>query len=197
MELAPSISAGLAKAADADWAACVSAAFSAATQKNNDNNKSGEEERALLANVNGDAEATVTTKEVYAAVLAFALEACKHNATAAQLRPLLDDAGVGNAAIDVFLAQYATHQAAVVKVLSQTSFAFPSVVGIDWKLDYLVKSDALEQVRTPIYSIALKTQQADGRVEDVNFSCNYQELQDLLHKLQDASKQVERILNKD
>jgi len=52
----------------------------------------------------------------------------------------------------------------------------------------------LEQIKEPLYFITLKTQQPDGRIEDVQFTCNFQELQDLLAKLKDGAKQVDRVL---
>lgn len=64
------------------------------------------------------------------------------------------------------------------------------MVDISWRLDFFVKSDSLDAIRTPLYFITLKTQQPDGSLKDVKFTCNLQELQDLLFKLKDAEKQV-------
>ena len=57
-------------------------------------------------------------------------------------------------------------------------------------MDYYLKSDALEQIRQPIYFIQLKTQQPDGSIKDVEFSADFNELQDFLFKLNDAKNQI-------
>ncbi len=80
--------------------------------------------------------------------------------------------------------------------LGGLSVSFPRVCGIDWRLDYYIKSNAIEKVDVPVYFVCLKVKQPDDTVRDVPFSSSLQELQDLLSKLQDAAKQVERIYQK-
>ena len=79
-------------------------------------------------------------------------------------------------------------------VLAGTTFHFPHIVDVDWRLDYHVKSTQLSKVNKPVWLINLKTFPNDSTsLQDVNFTCNLQDIQDLLIRLKDAIKQVERI----
>ena len=84
-------------------------------------------------------------------------------------------------------------------------FNFPHIVGTDWRMDYCIKTDTLGHVGKPIYYISLKTEKnlklPESSVteipkmeqENVDFTCNLEELQDLVSKLKDATKQMERV----
>jgi hypothetical protein len=157
MELAPSILAGLALAADvADFASVVAAAFAAATNQHVNATASAlaDADAVALLQLDASSPSAATTKQVYAAVVGLVFEACKHNTPASSLATLLGDAGVGGDDAAAFLAAYADKRGVVVDILARTTFSFPSIVGIDWKLDYLVKTDALDGVRAAVYSIS-------------------------------------------
>ncbi len=70
------------------------------------------------------------------------------------------------------------------------------VVDVDWRLDYYIKSNTVERVDVPVFFVALTVQDADDSTRVVQFSASLQELQDLLAKLQDAAKNIERIYQK-
>lgn len=78
-------------------------------------------------------------------------------------------------------------------LLSNTGTSLPHIVDVDWKLDYLIKSSQSEKVGKPVYSISLKTEQGneDG-LKNVNFTCTMEQLQDLVGKLKDACKCIEK-----
>ncbi len=67
---------------------------------------------------------------------------------------------------------------------------------MDWRLDYYIKSNTVERVDVPVFFVALTVQDADDSTRVVQFSASLQELQDLLAKLQDAAKNIERIYQK-
>lgn len=86
------------------------------------------------------------------------------------------------------------------------------MVGVDWRLDYYIKSNTLEKADAPLFYISLKTKvnrelgstvsQDEGGesghssgLENVSFTCTVEQLQDLVAKLRDAVKQVERSSN--
>ena len=72
-------------------------------------------------------------------------------------------------------------------------------------MDCCIKTDRLEHVGKPIYFISLQTEKAPNlsklsclekttlAQETVKFACNIEELQDLVSKLKDATKQIERV----
>lgn len=136
---------------------------------------------------------SIEAKQAYASTISLILEAAKHNAIATELKSTLDDSGVPEARATTILKFYEKSSADVRKQLSLVSINFAAIVDVSWRLDYYVKSDILEQVRQPVYFITLKTKRADGSLEDVQFTANFQELQDILSKVKDAIKQIERI----
>eukprot|EP00455_Lapot_gusevi_P014658 TRINITY_DN1734_c0_g1_i2.p2 TRINITY_DN1734_c0_g1~~TRINITY_DN1734_c0_g1_i2.p2 ORF type:complete len:106 (+),score=28.46 TRINITY_DN1734_c0_g1_i2:294-611(+) len=94
------------------------------------------------------------------------------------------------------LAKYDSIRTQLRAHLSQTSFTFPRIVGLDWRLDYYIKSNLLDRADEPVYFVSLKVQERDNSIRNVQFSCSLQELQDLHAKLYDACKQLERISHK-
>ena len=106
------------------------------------------------------------------------------------------------------------------QTLSAVSDAFPRIVGVDWRLDYEIRSSVVERIDEPRFLVSLKTSRGVGSAEvrfappcmglrgpvrpptlaivrqdsDVKFTCSVNEMTDLVTKLRDATKQVERIL---
>lgn len=89
-------------------------------------------------------------------------------------------------------------------------FNFAHVVGVEWRLDYYIKSDKLDRIDVPICAsqrlaplshshipfsdvINIKTEE-NGQTKDVQFACTQEELQDLVTKLKQAVKEVDRIV---
>lgn len=103
---------------------------------------------------------------------------------------VLEDSKLPEARIKFFVALFEQYKPSLRSMLAATSFSFPSIVAFKWRMDYYLKSGALEQIRQPVYFIQLKTQQADGSTKDVEFSADFNELQDFLFKLKDAQNQV-------
>ena len=75
----------------------------------------------------------------------------------------------------------------------KSSFHFPHIIDVKWRLDYHIKSARIEKVDEPVWIINLKTIDKDGEPKDVEFSCNREEMQEFLAKLKDALNTVERI----
>tara|TARA_R110002050_G_scaffold261228_1_gene401218 strand:- start:336 stop:617 length:282 start_codon:yes stop_codon:yes gene_type:complete len=86
-------------------------------------------------------------------------------------------------------------------------------VGVDWRMDYCIKNNSLGNIGKPVYFVSLETEKnvklkegveggvesesgsssSQGSTERVEFTCNLEELQDLVSKLKDAAKQMERV----
>jgi hypothetical protein len=77
-----------------------------------------------------------------------------------------------------------------------TGFNFPHVVGVEWRLDYFIKTDRLDKVNVPMCialksnntslhvlyfdmedMVTLKTDEGQGRMKDITFACSVEELQ--------------------
>jgi hypothetical protein len=108
----------------------------------------------------------------------------------------LEEGRLSSGRAQYLAGKYDASRVALRAKLGGISVMFPRVVGVDWRLDYYIKSNAIEKVDVPVYFVCLKIKQPDDTLRDVPFSASLQELQDMLSKLQDAAKQVERIYQK-
>jgi len=103
-------------------------------------------------------------------------------------------------------AAAAPTSSAVPSLSSLSSTAFPSVIGVSWRVDDYIKSDTLDALRQPSFLLELQAQgpastsrlggaaeqAADSGVQRIPFTCNFQQMQDLLAKLKDAQKQIQQ-----
>jgi hypothetical protein len=157
-------------------------------------------------------------KAAFGALLTLILEAARSDAAPADLTPVLEGAGWSSAAISEVVAQFGANKetlrggaaaspsaaasaipaaaSAALPLSSLSSTSFPSIVGIEWRVDAYLRSDALDAVRAPSFLLSLQTQQpgapAGAAPQCIPFSCNFQQLQDLLAKLKDAQKQIQQ-----
>ncbi|KAG8009398.1 COMM domain-containing protein 3 [Nibea albiflora] len=67
----------------------------------------------------------------------------------------------------------------------------PQINDVSWRLQYHMKNGQVDKVNEPFYSISLKSEN-EGSSEDINFTCTMEQLQDLVGKLKDAAKSVEK-----
>jgi hypothetical protein len=123
---------------------------------------------------------------------------------------VLEEASWPSDAITQFTSLYTQHKDALRHGASASSTplpslgalsstAAPSIVDVSWRVDDYLRSDAIDQVRLPTYLVSLTTtipastnaSQAPATTA-VPFSCNFQQLQDLLAKLKDAQKQIQQ-----
>merc|ERR1711865_742705 len=79
--------------------------------------------------------------------------------------------------------------------LRKTTFGNDRIVGLEWRVDYSVKSRYLEKLRECCYIITIITEAADGTQQPpISFTCDVHDLTELVGKLQDARNQVGRLL---
>eukprot|EP01105_Mastigella_eilhardi_P008358 TRINITY_DN2032_c0_g1_i17.p4 TRINITY_DN2032_c0_g1~~TRINITY_DN2032_c0_g1_i17.p4 ORF type:complete len:256 (-),score=95.05 TRINITY_DN2032_c0_g1_i17:91-858(-) len=131
-------------------------------------------------------------KQAHAALASVLLEAAKENLDTAALRGVLEDQSVSPALIDAACARYEQRLPALRRALLRSTFHFAHVLSLDWRLDYCVKSRAVESAPAPVYSVRLNTLEHGGKPGVVEFCCSWEELLDMLNKLKDAAKQLER-----
>lgn len=133
-------------------------------------------------------------RQAFSAATQVIAAASSHAADERDVRSVLDEGGLDEAQAGRFAAAAGGAREAVRAALARTSFDPARVEGVDWRMDYLLKSNALEKIKVPVYFVTLKTREPSGEPRDVQFTCSYQELQQLISKLRDGLKQVERIL---
>jgi COMM domain containing 3 len=169
----------------------------------------GADEAEALGPAAGAGADALTLKSMFDSLSALVLEAARLNTEADAVRTfLVEEASWAPARADGVAKAY---ERAVPQLRSRlamvTSCTLPQVVEVDWRLDYHIKGNTLERANQLSYLVKLKTRgnvplaevehddedrRTSGADGEVQFSCSVEQLQDLVTKLKDAVKQMER-----
>merc|ERR1711865_189276 len=107
----------------------------------------------------------------------------------------LKEAGLSPDRSDLAAEAYAENVNGVRSELRKTSFGNDRIIGIEWRVDYAVKSRYLEKLQGCCYIITIATEAADGTPQaPICFTCDVHDLTELVTRLQDARNQVGRLL---
>lgn len=132
-------------------------------------------------------------KEAFSAMVTLVAEATKHDMDPSSISPVLEDCKFTKERIDTFNKIYTSKKPLLQVLLSSVGTSPPHIVDVDWRLDYYIKNNHLERVNEAVYLISLKTEVAGSPdLQEVQFSCTQEQLQDLVGKLKDASKCLEK-----
>jgi len=140
----------------------------------------------------GSGSDPIIIKQGHAAITALFLEGAKLNADPSVLSGVLEEHKIVQARQEHLIAKYTEAKPQLRKLLSQTLFHPPKIVDVDWRLDYFLKANSVEKINIPLYRIVLQTTNKDGVTAPVEFACTLEQLQDLVAKLRDATKQIDR-----
>ncbi|XP_045318441.1 COMM domain-containing protein 3 isoform X2 [Leopardus geoffroyi] len=78
-------------------------------------------------------------------------------------------------------------------LLGSIGRSLPHITDVSWRLEYQIKTNQLHKMYRPAYLVTLNVENTDSRSHpEISFSCNMEQLQDLVGKLKDASKSLER-----
>mmetsp|Transcript_19521 Transcript_19521/g.45624 ORF Transcript_19521/g.45624 Transcript_19521/m.45624 type:complete len:194 (-) Transcript_19521:64-645(-) len=135
-------------------------------------------------------------KQALAALITLILEGAKLNVDGEELSSSLDDCGVPGDRCKAIAKLYNDRRESTRGLLGRTGFSLPHVVGAEWRLDFLVKSKHLDHINRPTFFVGFKTENPDGTTQLIDFTCDREQLQDLVTKLEDATKQVTRTVSK-
>ncbi|KAH9524688.1 COMM domain-containing protein 3 [Bulinus truncatus] len=147
------------------------------------------EDNPALKDINKD-----ILKAAYSGIVTLIIEAAKHDSTEQNLSSLLEDCKFTPDRIDAFNKIFLSQKSHIQLLLGKVGSSFPHIVDVQWRLDYYIKNNNLEKIDSPVYIINLKTEiPQEQKVQDVQFSCTLEQLQDLVGKLKDATKCMEKI----
>eukprot|EP00117_Sycon_ciliatum_P043195 scpid99111/ scgid31311/ COMM domain-containing protein 3; Protein Bup; Protein PIL len=133
-------------------------------------------------------------KEAYASMCTFTLQAAQHDTDVVNLTSVLEECKLTSDRCQVYTDRYAAKKTDLRAMLSSTATRHPHVVDVDWRLDYYIKNNHVEKVNTPVYLVNLKTQACgQSGTSDVQFACSVEQLQDLVGKLKDAVKGMDKL----
>ena len=144
-------------------------------------------------------------KRAFATLVCLIVEGGKANSSSASVGSILQEYKISPERRSFFAKLYDVNYSELRGLLARTGFNFPHIVGVDWRMDYCIKSDTLAHIGKPVYFVSLQTEKnlklpevgdvdvVESTKEQVEFTCNLEELQDLVSKMKDAVKQMERV----
>ncbi|NXG72547.1 COMD3 protein, partial [Baryphthengus martii] len=135
-------------------------------------------------------------KHCHAAAATCILEAGKQKADVSAISTCLEDCKLDKERIEQFCTEYQVFKSCreLVTVVSFSIGRSPlHITDVSWRLEYQIKSNELHKTYQPSYLVTLNVENSDsGSHPDVCFSCTMEQLQDLVGKLKDAAKSLER-----
>ncbi|XP_032299096.1 uncharacterized protein LOC107308883 [Coturnix japonica] len=132
-------------------------------------------------------------KQCHAAAAACILEAGRQRADPAALSACLEECKLDKERIEQFCTEYQKNRDALEELLGSIGRAPPHVTDVSWRLGYRIQTHELHRAYQPTYLLTLSTENSDaGSQTDLSFSCTMEQLQDLVGKLKDAAKSLER-----
>jgi len=137
-----------------------------------------------------------TLKQAYAGLVTMILEAVKVDCDSSSISSVLEDCKWSSDRIEYLSKHFLDCKPDLEALLARTGSSFPHIVDVDWRLDYYIKNNQMDKVNKPTYLIILKTEEPGKKQgKDVQFSCSMEQLQDLVGKLKDACKSIEKTAN--
>ncbi|CAJ1082329.1 COMM domain-containing protein 3 [Xyrichtys novacula] len=133
----------------------------------------------------------ILLKQTHTAATTFILEAVKHNSDKSTISSCLEELTLSPERIEIFYSAYQKHKKELERLLASIGRCPPHITDVSWRLQYHTKSAQVDKVNEPFYSISLNTENG-GSTENINFTCTTEQLQDLVGKLKDAAKSVEK-----
>ncbi|NXN92504.1 COMD3 protein, partial [Rhinopomastus cyanomelas] len=135
----------------------------------------------------------IVLKHCHAAAATCILEAGKHNADITAISTCLEDCKLDKERIEQFCNEYQKNKDALEILLGSIGRSPLHITDVSWRLQYQIKSNQLHKTYQPSYLVTLNVENCDsGSHPDVSFSCTMEQLQDLVGKLKDAAKSLER-----
>ncbi|KAL2651081.1 hypothetical protein R1flu_019209 [Riccia fluitans] len=139
-------------------------------------------------------------KRTYSALVCLFLEAAKNDLSQTEVGLFLrSECGFGEAQGDLLARLFLGKKDELRGLLSQTAnhSYLPQLEGVEWRLEYCVPAPDNPSVRELLYKVCLKTvNREEGREDKLEFIASVEELQDLVSRLKDACKSVERAVQR-
>lgn len=124
----------------------------------------------------------------YQSLMTLVVESVKNDLQNDQIELVLDDCDFLPNRKDAFLQVFSANREPLQKKLASFGVKTPKIVDLCWRLDYHLKNNKTHKVNALNYTISLK--QADG--DSIAFQCSKEELQNMISKLKEAAKIMER-----
>ena len=83
---------------------------------------------------------------------------------------------------DLICELYEQHSGTLIAHMEVSGIAFPELIGIDWRLDYSIRSKHGGRKNTAMYFVVLKVKDR-GLPREIQMMATYEDLQDMLAKV--------------
>uniref|UniRef100_A0A6J0UHF9 COMM domain-containing protein 3 n=1 Tax=Pogona vitticeps TaxID=103695 RepID=A0A6J0UHF9_9SAUR len=191
MELSESVQSGLQILADRGrfspraYAVLVETAFRSLL--------SGQADQAALDHPDLEQIDPAVLKHCHAAAATCIAEAGKQGADKSAISTFLEDCKFDRERIEQFCTEYQKNKDNLEILLGSTGRCPQHINDVCWRLEYQIKTNQLHKNYCPTYLVTLNVENNDSRSHpDIDFSCSMEQLQDLVGKLKDAAKSLER-----
>ncbi|XP_075683683.1 COMM domain-containing protein 3 isoform X1 [Rhinoderma darwinii] len=132
-------------------------------------------------------------KECQAAATTCILEAVRNSVDRAALSTFLEDCKFDKERTEDFWTEYQKHRESLEILLENIGRAPPHVSDVSWRLAYEIKTNQLYKTYRPSYLVKFNLEAPDTiQTQNIGFNCSMEQLQDLVGKLKDAAKGLER-----
>ncbi|KAM8978928.1 COMM domain-containing protein 3 isoform 1-T1 [Sarcophilus harrisii] len=134
-------------------------------------------------------------KHSHAALATCILEAGKQKADKSTLSTCLEDCKFDRERIELFCTEYQVIKNKIsLEILLGSIGRCPLLItDVSWRLQYQIKTNQLHKLYRPSYLVTLNVEKEDSVSHpDISFNCTMEQLQDLVGKLKDAAKSLER-----
>ncbi|XP_069504290.1 polycomb complex protein BMI-1 isoform X4 [Ambystoma mexicanum] len=132
-------------------------------------------------------------KHCHAAATACLLEAAKRNTDISTLSAYLEDCQFDKQRIEHFCNEYKKNKFTLDLLLGSLGRCPLHITDVSWRLQYQLKSSQVHKTHRPEYLVNLNVENTDPRSHsDIRFNCSMEQLQDMVGKLKDAAKSLER-----
>ena len=123
------------------------------------------------------------------AISTLLLEGAKKKATLASLSASLAESGINTSSrhLKAILDVYKSHRDPMIAHMEATGIALPTLVDVQWRLDYSVRSKHGGRENVPMYFVTLKVKDR-GIVRDIEMIASLEELQDMHSRTREAVK---------
>ncbi|GFT49904.1 COMM domain-containing protein 3 [Nephila pilipes] len=136
---------------------------------------------------------SIPEKTAHCSLLSLILEAVKHNSDSALISSILEDCKWDSSRISSFLNRFQNEKEKIQIKLSMISTSFDHIIDVQWRQDFVIKSNNCEKICQPSYIVSLKTWNPHtNSAKTITFSCTMEQLEDLVLKLKDATKCIEK-----
>jgi len=133
-------------------------------------------------------------KELLASATLILMEGAKEAATAQEIQDVFGEDASAAEGVKEFTSLY-TKAVPLLRsqILMKSGFSLDHVTGVTWREDFERKGRHLHKNAGPRYYISLHRENSGKKLEPLSFACTADELADLVARLKDAVKQVERL----